>query len=568
MFTERFRARKSDASPLSAPAPDDSFSYVVGRAVSVWPICNQNQAAFVEEDFSKTRGLKSVIGTDFGFKFGLVNANHSVGPGKANVVLGSIRDEALISGSGVDIVAQIDKRACEAYDIEPQDFADEYGNFSIEIACDRDRSTFVAMTNPASQKLEDQTIFTAEEAAQKGVRRTSFAEPDPFLYEDKYVVVELCSPIRCRGVAVLPDPADRTANVYEVAASMEERAKTKEPYGDVEYADPGFRDGKKRYPVDTPERVRAAASYFGQQSNRDKYSSEQQKHIQDKIDAAKKKFGIGDEEDSGFALADMPTMNSMASDYDDVDALDVDAAQDPDMPDEAFADTHFDPEEVEDKRKYPLYASKEDFIKSKPHKGLVKAALQAHADGKIHNRKSALTRLQTAHQQMQHMNGAQHMTDEEKAALESKLAEVQAALESKDTVLSEKDTEIAGLKEQNTKIADELAALKGQIESKTQEELANKRLSELTAIEGFAVSDEEKAALVETLKTEDQVGFENRVLKAKIASMELAAKKKADKKDDEEDAGLLAAVALGGLDIFPSGNVKSGDKEIDLYAIM
>jgi uncharacterized protein with von Willebrand factor type A (vWA) domain len=160
------------------------------------------------------------------------------------------------------------------------------------------------------------------------------------------------------------------------------------------------------------------------------------------------------------------------------------------------------------------------------------------------------------------------MTDVEKAALESRLAEVQAALEGKSTVLSEKDTEIAGLKEQNTKIAEELAALKGQIEAKAQDELANKRLSELTAIDGFVVSDEEKATLVETLKTEDTLVYENRVLKAKMASMELAAKKKAEKKDDEEDAGLLAHVALGGLDIFPSGNVKSGDKEIDLYAIM
>lgn len=160
------------------------------------------------------------------------------------------------------------------------------------------------------------------------------------------------------------------------------------------------------------------------------------------------------------------------------------------------------------------------------------------------------------------------MTDEEKAALEGKLAEVQAALEGKNTEVSEKDTEIAGLKEQNTKLADELAALKGQVEAKTQEELANKRLSELTAIEGFAVSDEEKAALVETLKTEDNLVFEHRVLKAKYSALEEASKKKPVVKaqEDEEDANLIVAAARGDLDIFPNG--ADSEKAKSLYEVM
>lgn len=70
----------------------------------------------------------------------------------------------------------------------------------------------------------------------------------------------------------------------------------KEPYGDVNYADPGYQsDKKKRYPLDTEEHVRAAASYFGMEKNRSQYSEDEQKKIQAKIDAAKKKFGIGDE---------------------------------------------------------------------------------------------------------------------------------------------------------------------------------------------------------------------------------------------------------------------------------
>jgi phage head maturation protease len=61
------------------------------------------------------------------------------------------------------------------------------------------------------------------------------------------------------------------------------------------YADPGWQeDKKKRYPLDTEEHVRAAASYFGRPRNRKKYSADQQKKIDGKIQAAKKKFKIGE----------------------------------------------------------------------------------------------------------------------------------------------------------------------------------------------------------------------------------------------------------------------------------
>jgi hypothetical protein len=67
----------------------------------------------------------------------------------------------------------------------------------------------------------------------------------------------------------------------------------KAPYGDVAYADPGYQpDGKKRYPLDTEQHVRAAASYFGRPSNRDRYTSQQQRHIDKAIKAAESKFGV------------------------------------------------------------------------------------------------------------------------------------------------------------------------------------------------------------------------------------------------------------------------------------
>jgi hypothetical protein len=560
-FVERYHATRTNNSPLKPMTADDSFTYAVGRAVSTWPQINGNSAAFCEEDFGQTRGLKSVIGTDDGFKFGLVNANHSVGPGKMNHVLGTIRDEVLVSGSGVDIMAQIDKRACEAFEIGPEEFASggDYCDISIEIACDRDRSTFVALTNPSSKKLEDQTVFTAEEAAAQGISRTSYATSDPYLYQGKHMVVELCSPVRCRGVALLPDPADKTANIFEVAASLETSAKKFLTEGG-DYADPGFReDKKKRYPLDTPDHVRSAAKFWGIPTYRSQYTSEQQSHISSKIEAAKKKFGIGDEENSGFASTDSPSVDDMMGSYDDIDSVDASAATGNDMPDSAFADTYFDPEEDGSKRAYPLYASAGSYANRSPHKGLVKAALQAHADGKMKNPSLALQRLQVAHSQL---HGAKSMDDKEKLAtevadLKNKLAEVQASKEEAVTTVSAKDTEIAALNESIKTLSDEKAALEGKIAARDAEEKANQRLAKLTEVDGFAVADEEKAALLESLKTEDELAFENRVLKVKIASMEEAAKKaKTETKTDEEKAALRVAeenAALQGIDFVPNG---------------
>src|SRR5262249_26102413 len=62
------------------------------------------------------------------------------------------------------------------------------------------------------------------------------------------------------------------------------------PYGDVEYADPGYQsDGKKRYPLDTEKHIRAAWSYIYKPKNAGKYSSEHLSAIKSKIVAAWKK---------------------------------------------------------------------------------------------------------------------------------------------------------------------------------------------------------------------------------------------------------------------------------------
>lgn len=58
-----------------------------------------------------------------------------------------------------------------------------------------------------------------------------------------------------------------------------------EPYGDVTYADPGYR-GRKRYPIDTEQHIRAAWSYINMPKNASKYTAEQLSAIKSKIKKA------------------------------------------------------------------------------------------------------------------------------------------------------------------------------------------------------------------------------------------------------------------------------------------
>lgn len=73
---------------------------------------------------------------------------------------------------------------------------------------------------------------------------------------------------------------------------MAEESKLK-PYGDVDYADPGYQeDGVYRYPLDTEKHVKAAWSYINMPKNQKFYSKEQLDKIMDKIKKSAKRFDI------------------------------------------------------------------------------------------------------------------------------------------------------------------------------------------------------------------------------------------------------------------------------------
>ena len=64
-------------------------------------------------------------------------------------------------------------------------------------------------------------------------------------------------------------------------------------YGDVEFADPT----NKKYPVDTPEHVRAAWSYINHKDNAAKYDADEVEAIKGRIKKAAKKYKVNMDEE-------------------------------------------------------------------------------------------------------------------------------------------------------------------------------------------------------------------------------------------------------------------------------
>src|SRR3954452_21145826 len=64
-------------------------------------------------------------------------------------------------------------------------------------------------------------------------------------------------------------------------------------YGDVEFADPT----NKKYPIDSPEHVRAAWSYINHADNAAKYSKDEVETIKGRIKRAAKREGVEISED-------------------------------------------------------------------------------------------------------------------------------------------------------------------------------------------------------------------------------------------------------------------------------
>lgn len=125
-----------------------------------------------------------------------------------------------------------------------------------------------------------------------------------FDFDGEHALIGEVYPVQWKGAYEKTDDGgeDRSRPTYFIReADCEEltldmqlvRGDGKEPYGDVEYADPGYqKDKKKRYPINTKAHAKAAWDYINKKKNAGKYTSQQLSHIKGKIKAACKKFGV------------------------------------------------------------------------------------------------------------------------------------------------------------------------------------------------------------------------------------------------------------------------------------
>jgi hypothetical protein len=102
------------------------------------------------------------------------------------------------------------------------------------------------------------------------------------------------------GHRFTPGGPQRPVRVTETVTALDAAsAGGKKPYGDVEYADPGYQDdGTRRYPLDTEDHVRAAWSYINQARNAAKYSAADLKKVKARIKAAMRRLDITVSENS------------------------------------------------------------------------------------------------------------------------------------------------------------------------------------------------------------------------------------------------------------------------------
>ena len=84
----------------------------------------------------------------------------------------------------------------------------------------------------------------------------------------------------------------------KTAKTIDKRDDTKPKTGEQKYGDVKFADTtNKKYPIDTPEHVRAAWNYINHKDNATKYDADEVKLIKDRIKKAAKHHDVEIEAD-------------------------------------------------------------------------------------------------------------------------------------------------------------------------------------------------------------------------------------------------------------------------------
>lgn len=116
--------------------------------------------------------------------------------------------------------------------------------------------------------------------------------------EEKGKILDDCTASLDVAIHHLLDLMEESKGSEDAAIQKREDVKPQEgeeKYGEVLFADPK----NKKYPIDTPDHIRAALTYWGRTRNRNKYSEEDQATITKRIEEAAKKHKIGQYAETG-----------------------------------------------------------------------------------------------------------------------------------------------------------------------------------------------------------------------------------------------------------------------------
>ena len=301
-------------SSIPLPEPTQTHFYVASRALSYFPVVNERGACYMPGDLTDDIA-KTFIGK-------LANLKHDKGE-----IVGTVCQSAL-TDLGCDVIIEIDREAADAQGLTLEDLKQGmvFSQCSVEVQRDLSKCRYLVL-GENSEVLRTVPVLLGHQAGMKRTAGTGYR------YQNKYEVAEAIVPEYFSGIALVPNPADPTAQLYAAAADNKglddtlnmnpysalldcnEDGSTKEPYGPhASYADPGFqKDEKKRYPLDTAEHTRAAASYFGMTKNREKYTPEQRARIERTIARAESNHGIYHPEQAAAPEAPASTIQEKAS---------------------------------------------------------------------------------------------------------------------------------------------------------------------------------------------------------------------------------------------------------------
>jgi phage shock protein A len=206
---EWFDTEQAGPIAYQLPDPDLDYAYAAARLLSFYPVVNTKGATYFREDVDDDL-LNTLVGKQ-------ANLQHD-----KTRIIGTIFS-AQVTEEGIDIGVRIDRECAnlQGMDLEEMRSGNYFSHVSVELTKDPELSWFYAIDDEYNV-IQKVPVTVGKDL---NIRRTTTNDPYRLMGNR---VVERIKPARFTGVGFVPNPADRTAALYAVAAS-EDSEDTEKP---------------------------------------------------------------------------------------------------------------------------------------------------------------------------------------------------------------------------------------------------------------------------------------------------------------------------------------------------